>query len=63
LSSGQILLRFATLSGQSYTVKYKDSLSDTSWQTLQTVIGDGTVWTVPDPVNGRSARFYRLQQP
>jgi subtilisin-like proprotein convertase family protein len=61
--SGQIQLRFATQAGQRYTVQYKDSLNDPAWRDLQTVMGDGTVLTVPDPIINGANRFYRLRLP
>jgi hypothetical protein len=51
---------FATVSGVTYLVEYKDSLDDPIWQTLQIVPGDGTVKTITDPLSAASQRFYRL---
>ncbi len=58
--TNQIYLRFATIPGQSYTIHFKNSLDD-AWQTLQSVLGDGTVRTIPTSVTGATQRFYRLR--
>jgi len=60
LSGSNFNLTFGTQSGFSYTVLYKNALSDSSWTTLSTVTGDGTVKTATDVKSG-SARYYRLQ--
>ena len=61
--AGNVQLRFLTQPGQSYTVQSKNSLSEPSWQTLQTVTGHGGVMTVPVPFNAGTNCFYRLQLP
>jgi M6 family metalloprotease-like protein len=63
ISGGQIQLQFATASGTQYVVEFKDSLSDPTWQTLQTVSGNGAVQTVPDSVSTVPRRFYRIRLP
>jgi PKD repeat protein len=50
----------ATLTGFDYVVQYKDSISDQSWQVLQSVSGDGTTKTVLFPISSAVQRFYRL---
>jgi hypothetical protein len=61
LIDGNISLSFATESGFSYQVRYKDELSDSSWNNLGSAIpGDGMVKTVSDPASG-AKRFYRLE--
>ncbi len=62
LSGGQIQLRFATVTSQSYMVQYKNALTDAVWTDLQPVSGDGTVKVVLDSVTG-PARFYRIRTP
>jgi hypothetical protein len=57
LSGGSIRISFPTLYGPVYKVLYKNSLSDTTWQTLSTVTGDGTVKTVSDAATS-GTRFY-----
>jgi hypothetical protein len=63
LGAGQIQLCFATAAGQSYTVQCKHSLTETSWQDVQTVTGNGAVMTVVVPVNATTNGFYRLRFP
>ena len=43
LVSGGFVLSFNTVSGKTYTIEYKDLLTDPVWQTLQTVSGDGAL--------------------
>ncbi len=52
---------FATQTGFTYQVQYKDALEDAAaWQTLQSVVGDGTLKTVSFPAASPAKRFYRL---
>jgi len=57
ITNGNIRLSFATQIGVDYQILYKNRLTDTVWQTLTTVSGDGTVKTVTDPL-GTGQRFY-----
>jgi hypothetical protein len=60
ISGPNILLSFPTQAGYSYTVYYKNTLTDPNWTPLGgAVSGDGTVKTVTDGTAG-SSRFYRL---
>jgi len=54
---------FATQSGVTYIVEYKDSLNDPAWLTLQTIGGDGTVKAFTDPAATVAGRFYRIRVP
>ena len=47
--------------GQSYTVQYLNALGST-WQTLSTVAGNGSVITVTNSALGIPQRFFRLVQ-
>ncbi len=58
-NGSNINLSFPTQMGFTYTVYYKNSLSDSTWSTLTSVSGDGTVKTVNDGLTG-TARFYRV---
>lgn len=58
-SGANAVVSFPTQPVFTYTVVYKQNLSDASWQWLSTVQGDGTVKSVTDPVAG-SSRFYRV---
>lgn len=61
-SGGNIRIAFPTQSQVTYTVLYKNSLSDPAWQTLTTIPGDGTVKTATDSVTGQqTGRFYKVQ--
>jgi alpha-tubulin suppressor-like RCC1 family protein len=51
---------FGTSIGFTYVVQYKNSLSDSIWQTLQSVPGDGTVKTITDAIATAGQRFYRV---
>lgn len=51
-----------TVSGKSYALQYKSTLADTSWVTLPSVPGDGTVQTLSDTNAVSNARFYRVTQ-
>jgi len=59
LNAGQIYLRFATWPGRTYLIQFKNSLNDPSWQTLETVVGDGTFRTFQYPIDGAPQRFFR----
>jgi hypothetical protein len=59
LSGGNINLSFLTQLGHSYTVQYKDNLTDVSWSTLSVTDGTGADVVVPDST-GNGQRFYRL---
>ena len=62
VSGGNIQISFPTQSQVTYTVLYKNNLSDATWQTLTTIPGDGTVKTATDSVTSPiTARFYKVQ--
>jgi hypothetical protein len=54
-------LSFATVAGKSYTVQFKNALTEASWQSLPAILGDGTVKTVTDSAATVPARFYRVK--
>ncbi len=58
-----IHIRFATVTGRMYQVKWRASLTTGEWQNLgSAVAGDGTVKEVLDtPSPATSARFYKVQ--
>jgi hypothetical protein len=58
---GNLDLQFGTETGFHYTVLYKSQLSDAIWTVLSTVVGDGTVKTIADPVTAGAGRFYKLE--
>ena len=51
---------FQSSSGTSYSVQYKNSLSDPQWSELTTIPGDGSVKSFTDPSPPEVGRFYRL---
>jgi hypothetical protein len=65
ISGSNILLKFPTRIGSTYTVLFNSTLNGGTWQTLPSgngIPGDGTVKTVTDAVGvGQTQRFYKLQ--
>jgi hypothetical protein len=59
-SAGNINISFATRGASTYQVQYKTNLTDSAWQVLTTITGDGLNHTVTDPTTG-TTRFYRVQ--
>jgi len=59
VSAHTFSLSFATQTGFNYTVQYKTNLTDSVWQTLSTVPGNGAAQVVTDPT-ASACRFYRL---
>jgi hypothetical protein len=55
-------LSFATVSGRNYAVQFTDSLTNSAWQTLTTIAGNGSVRTVTNGAT-TAVRFYRLRVP
>jgi archaellum component FlaF (FlaF/FlaG flagellin family) len=59
-SGANIVLSFPTQSGATYTVLYKNNLTDPTWTSLgSSVSGDGSIKSVMDGLSG-TTRFYRL---
>jgi hypothetical protein len=58
-NGSSLALSFPTQAGFTYTVYYKNDLSDATWSTLTSLPGDGSVKTVNDGITG-SKRFYRV---
>lgn len=52
-------LTFPTQTGKTYTVQYKNLLTDLTWNTLTTTNGTGANAVVSDPASGPQ-RYYRL---
>jgi hypothetical protein len=61
-SAGNTVLSFPTQAGVNYRVFYRTNLTAGNWALLTTVLGNGAVESVPDPVTGTS-RFYRVTAP
>jgi hypothetical protein len=54
------IFSFQTEQGETYTAQYVNSLTTLNWQSLPSVVGDGTVKTVTNSAPGVTQRFYRL---
>ena len=57
------IVSFATAPGKSYSIQFRDSLTNTTWQTATTVAGNGTIRTVTNSTGLVNRRFYRLRVP
>ena len=57
-----IAFSFASAAGQPYHVEYKGSLNVSNWQTVETIIGDGTVKSFTNDLTTTN-RFFRLRSP
>jgi uncharacterized repeat protein (TIGR01451 family) len=61
MSNGNYSLSFPSEPGVSYTVQFKNALMDSTWTTLQTVVGTGGTKTVLDSTAAQHpSRFYRI---
>ena len=60
---GNFSFSFGTANGSPYTVQYKESLSETAWNTLETLVGSGAQHTVITPLSVSPQRFYRVTSP
>jgi len=58
-SGGHLSIVFPTFDGLTYLVRYKNDLSDSMWQLLATVSGDGGLHVVADALNA-GRRFYHV---
>ena len=61
LTAADFTFSFATATGLTYEVQFKDTLADPIWRTLQAVPGDGTQHTVTNSIATPGQRFYRLR--
>ena len=61
-SGGNATISFPTTSGAAYRVFQRASLTTGNWSLLTTVLGDGTVKSVNDPLTG-GQRFYKVTSP
>jgi hypothetical protein len=61
LVNGLLGLSFPTAAGKSYTVQFKNELTDPAWTDLETVAGTGGALTITDPAKAEQpTRFYRV---
>jgi alpha-tubulin suppressor-like RCC1 family protein len=60
--AGSFSVSVPTVSGKSYSLEYKDALTNANWTGLPSVSGDGSVKTLTDSGASGTARFYRVRQ-
>jgi hypothetical protein len=58
--SGNLTFSLQTAGGHTYTLEYKNSLTDSTWTTLQTFSGDGSMKTITNSLSAAPQRFYRI---
>jgi len=59
--NGSFSLNFQSQIGETYTLEYKNKLSDSTWTSLQAVPGTGGSLTITDPTAvGQPSRYYRI---
>ena len=61
-SGSNVSISFPTQAGATYRVFYRANLTTGNWILLATMLGDGTVKSVSDPLTG-SQRFYKMTSP
>jgi len=59
---GDIQINFPTQNGVSYQMAYKSSLTNESWNIIETIVGDGNTNSVSYPASS-PARFYGVVEP
>jgi hypothetical protein len=59
LNGGNLAVSWNSVSGRSYTVQYRDDLTNGGWSTLNTVPAVGATTSLNDPIN-QARRFYRV---
>jgi hypothetical protein len=62
-ASGGMRFSFNTDAGVSYTVEFKDDLSASAWQVLETLTGNGAAAHITNAPVPTSARFFRVRTP
>ena len=61
-SAGQFTVLVQTSNGRNYALEYKDSITGTTWTSLPSVRGNGTLMLLTDPDATVGQRFYRVRQ-
>jgi hypothetical protein len=61
LTNGVFAVSVFTVSGKSYVLEYKSSLSDSAWTSLSPVTGNGDMVRLSDPSAADPQRFYRVE--
>lgn len=59
---GNFTFSFQTTPGQSYSLQFKDNLTNAAWITVQSFTGDGSLQSITNPATAAQG-FYRLQSP
>ena len=62
-AGGNVVISFPTQAGSSYRAFYRTNLMTGNWTLLNTVLGDGTVKSVNDPIGASNQRFYKVTSP
>ena len=64
-SGGQTVIRFTAAANKGYTIQFKNTLLDATWQKLTDLAADPAVRSleIPDPAPGFPTRFYRVVTP
>ena len=63
IASGGFRFAFQSVFHQDYAIQVATSPTDTGWQLLTNLVGNGSVLQVTDPVTNDPQRFYRLSSP
>jgi hypothetical protein len=61
-SGGNTTFSFQTVSGQTYNVEYKNTLTNSTWTTLQSFSGDGSIKSITNALS-TPQRYYRVRSP
>ena len=61
LSGIDFILSFESVAGKTYDVEYKGALTDSSWQFLQSVSGDGSTIRITNSPATSGERYFRLK--
>jgi hypothetical protein len=62
MNAGVFSFSVATQNGKTYTLEFKNGLSDPAWAPLYSILGDGTIRTLSDTNAATAQRFYRINQ-
>jgi len=61
VAGSSLVLAWASFTGQSYQIQFKNDLSDPSWQPLgDLVLGTGSPISVTNDLSAPTQRFFRL---
>jgi PKD repeat protein len=61
LSGIDFILSFESVAGKTYDVEYKGALTDSSWQFLQSISGDGSTIRITNSPATSGERYFRLK--